>query len=116
MTFDFHHGVLLLQRIIAGIGVLIIISGVLWAAFQYAQYLLQGCVSQRAARINVIRLNFGRVIILGLEFIVAADLISTISTPDYYDLGLVAIVVLIRTLLSYSLSKEISDIATSEQS
>jgi uncharacterized membrane protein len=44
--------------------------------------------------INQIRLRLGRVLTLGLEFIVAADLIGTTTTPDYYSVGIVAIIVL----------------------
>ncbi len=45
---------------------------------------------------------------LGLEFIVAADLIGTTTTPDYYSLGIVAGIVAIRTLLNYSLNRELT--------
>jgi uncharacterized membrane protein len=53
----------------------------------------------------------GRVLTLGLEFIVAADLIGTTTTPDYYALGILAIIVIIRTVLSYTLNKEIESLA-----
>ena len=64
--------------------------------------------------INQIRLQLGRVLTLGLEFIVAADLIATTITPDYYSVGIVAIIVLIRTLLSYTLNREINEISRNE--
>ncbi|WP_242604432.1 DUF1622 domain-containing protein [Legionella gresilensis] len=53
---------------------------------------------------------------LGLEFIVAADLISTITAPDYYTIGIVAIIVLIRTVLTYALNHEINSISKKEES
>ena len=59
---------------------------------------------------NKIRLDLGQILILGLEFIVAADLIGTTTTPDYYAVGILAIIVGIRTLLSYSLTREMSHI------
>jgi uncharacterized membrane protein len=54
------------------------------------------------------------VLTLGLEFIVAADLISTTTAPDYYTVGIVASIVLIRTVLSYTLNREINSIAKIE--
>lgn len=44
---------------------------------------------------------------MGLEFIVAADLIGTTTTPDYYALGILAIIVAIRTVLSFTLNREL---------
>ena len=65
--------------------------------------------------INQIRLRLGRVLILGLEFIVAADLIGTTTAPDYYAVGIVACIVLIRTLLSYTLNREIDALSQQEK-
>ena len=95
------------QHGISFCGIMIILSGVLYALYKYSYYLYGGFTINRGAEINQIRLDLGRVLILGLEFIVAADLIGTTTTPDYYELGIVAIVVAIRTLLSFSLNREI---------
>jgi len=58
-------------------------------------------------RINEIRARLGYGIILGLEFLVAADIMTSVVRPDYYNLGILAILVLIRTLLSFFLNKEL---------
>jgi len=92
-------------------GILIIVSGVVFAVYQYICYMLTGQLINQESKVNQIRLNLGRILILGLEFIVAADLIGTTTTPDYYALGILAIVVLIRTLLSFSLNKEIMSVS-----
>lgn len=113
MAWHFHTLVFWIQRVIASIGVLVIITGVIWAIIQYVRDWLKGTILQQGERVNHIRLNLGRILILGLEFIVAADLISTISTPDYYSLGIVAIIVLIRTLLSFSLNRELASLIDS---
>lgn len=99
---------LTIQHSISFAGILIIVSGVLVAITQYVYYFLSGQLIKQGGKINTIRLNLGRVLILGLEFIVAADLIATTTTPDYYAIGIVAIIVAIRTLLSYSLNREIA--------
>lgn len=57
--------------------------------------------------INDFRLSLGRTLLLGLECIVAADLIGSTTTPDYYSVGLLAIIVVVRTVLSFSINREI---------
>lgn len=54
------------------------------------------------------RANLGRAILLGLEFLVAADIIGTVAIePTFESLGVLAGIVLIRTFLSFSLEVEI---------
>jgi uncharacterized membrane protein len=54
------------------------------------------------------RANLGRGILLGLELLVAADIIGTVAvTPSFQSLGVLAMIVLIRTFLSFSLEVEI---------
>ncbi len=51
----------------------------------------------------------GRSILLGLEFLVAADIIRTVAiTPTFESVGVLAIIVVIRTFLSFSLELEIT--------
>lgn len=49
----------------------------------------------------------GEGILLGLEYILAGDVIRTIIMPYYYQLGILAGLAVIRTLLSYFLNKEL---------
>lgn len=102
-----RSGLLFIQHAVSFAGILIIISGILFALTQYIYLTFSGKLLTEGERINTIRLNLGRVLILGLEFIVAADLIGTTTTPDYYAVGLLAIIVVIRTLLSFSLNREL---------
>jgi uncharacterized membrane protein len=54
------------------------------------------------------RNRLGRAIILGLELLVAADILRTISTePTLQQVVVLGIVVLIRTFLSFSLEIEL---------
>lgn len=103
----FHSITLTIQSLISFAGILIILSGVVIAASQYVYLMLKGQLTAQSGGVNSIRLNLGRILILGLEFIVASDLISTTTTPDYYAVGIVAIVVIIRTVLSFSLNREL---------
>lgn len=54
------------------------------------------------------RANLGRAILLGLEFLVAGDIIATILVePTLESVAALGLVVLIRTFLSFSLETEI---------
>ena len=54
------------------------------------------------------RANLGRGILLGLELLVGADIIATVTAPlTLESVGLLGAVVLIRTFLSFSLETEI---------
>lgn len=104
---------LYIQHSISFCGVFIIFIGVIIALVHYIQYLFKK--NKRKMDINHIRLNLGLVLTLGLEFIVAADLIGTTTAPDYYSVGIVASIVLIRTLLSYTLNREINSLSKMEK-
>jgi uncharacterized membrane protein len=106
-----HSILLFIQHIISFSGVIIILSGVCWALLLFVYYIFSGEMKHQGVRINDIRLSLGRTLILGLEFIVAADLIGTTTTPDYYSVGILASIVLIRTLLSFSLNRELMGIS-----
>lgn len=54
------------------------------------------------------RKHLGRAILLGLEFLVAADIIGTVAVePTFENVGVLAGIVLIRTFLSFALELEI---------
>jgi uncharacterized membrane protein len=54
------------------------------------------------------RKHLGRAILLGLEFLVAADIIGTVAVePTFTNIGVLAGIVLIRTFLSFALELEI---------
>jgi uncharacterized membrane protein len=107
---DFHQTLLIVQHSISFSGVLVIFTGVVLALVKYLKYLFFGDVTEQGTVINSIRLSLGRVLVLGLEFIVGADLIGTTTAPDYYSIGIVACIVLIRTVLNYTLSCEINSL------
>ncbi|MGG5811258.1 DUF1622 domain-containing protein [Falsiroseomonas sp. CW058] len=55
------------------------------------------------------RADLGRAILLGLELLVAADIAGTVAAPlDLRNIAALAVVVLIRTFLSFSLEVEIN--------
>src|SRR5688572_26408045 len=61
---------------------------------------------------TTLRTSIGLTILLGLELLVAADLVKTVtSSPSLTDAAVLAIIVLIRTVLSISLQIEIEGVA-----
>jgi uncharacterized membrane protein len=77
---NLHEILAIIQRCVSVIGVLIILTGVLLAMSKYLYLVGSGQLASQALGINAIRLDLGRILILGLEFIVAADLIGTTTT------------------------------------
>jgi uncharacterized membrane protein len=58
---------------------------------------------------QALRETFGGVLLLGLEVLVAADLIRTVAvTPTLQSVAVLGLIVLIRTFLSFSLQIEIN--------
>ena len=101
-----HTVVDLLAKLLELIGVAIILSGIVLAS---ASFLIEGTRNRdwRAAYEGY-RSNLGRGILLGLELLVGADIISTITAPlTFESVGLLAGIVVIRTFLSFSLETEI---------
>ncbi len=58
------------------------------------------------------RANLGRGILLGLEFLIGADIIATVTSPlTWESVGLLGAIVAIRTVLSFSLETELEGVA-----
>lgn len=63
------------------------------------------------ASYNVLRRYFGRSILLGLEILIAADLIRTVAVePELGNVLVLGLIILIRTFLSFSLEVEIDGV------
>lgn len=95
-----------ITRAIEITGTAIIVTGAAAALLRFLeQVFLRRLDAQTIGRF---RSNLGEAILLGLEFLVAADIINTIAIqPTLQSLTVLAGVVLIRTFLSFSLEVEI---------
>jgi uncharacterized membrane protein len=84
-------------------GVVVVVIGCLLAFFAY------GVASPREeAAYRALRRGLGRAILLGLELFVAGDIIRTVTVnPSFTSAGVLAIIVGIRTFLSFTLQVEI---------
>jgi uncharacterized membrane protein len=92
------------QAVDAG-GVAIIVIGVAVASITA----VVGVLRREPDTYETYRRRLGRSILLGLEFLVAADIIRTVAvTPTLAGVAVLAAIVLIRTFLSFSLELEIT--------
>lgn len=107
----FDPYLIIVQDCISVIGVLIIVFGAARAVY----HLLVNTFHKKFET-SYIRLQLGESIILGLEFMVGADIVGTVREPDYHDLGILAILVVIRTVLSFFLNQELSELSPQERS
>lgn len=87
-----------------GAGVLIIVLGILAASVRFA---LPGSRKGGDAY-RTYRQDVGRAILLGLEFLVASDIIRTVAiAPTLQNVLVLGLIVLIRTFLSFALEVEL---------
>jgi uncharacterized membrane protein len=100
----FQEWVELAGQLIDGAGVLTVLLGVAWSTGVIAWRLLR----RQGPLYRPYRQSLGRSILLGLELLVAADILRTISTePTLQQVVVLGLVVLIRTFLSFSLEIEL---------
>lgn len=102
---EFIESVELVGKVIDGVGVAIIAVGAVVAGGIAVGRL----VRRSPDTYRFFRETLGRTILLGLEFLVAADIIRTVAvTPDAQSVAVLAGIVAIRTFLSFSLELEIT--------
>jgi uncharacterized membrane protein len=88
------------------LGILTIVLGLAAALVRAGRALAGGRGGEEGYRI--VRTVFGRSILLGLEFLVAADIIRTVAVqPSLQNVAVLGLIMLIRTFLSFSLEVEI---------
>jgi uncharacterized membrane protein len=86
-------------------GVAAIVVGILWATVLAAARRGEG---DPRAGFRAYRQRIGRAILLGLELLVAADIVRTVAVaPSFRNVGVLALIVAIRTFLSFTLELEL---------
>lgn len=102
---DYNHVMKNVGSVIDAVGVVVIVVGIVVSALGSASRV----VRHQAGIYRQFRQQFGRALLLGLELLVAADLIRTIAAElSLTGVIILAIIVLIRTLLSFSLEVELN--------
>ena len=102
----FHSIINVLSFILNIIGALITIWGVIicFAEFLRKEFSRKEDPVQLS---EAIRIKLGSYLVLALEFFIAGDIVKTIITPTWESLGILGMIVVIRTILSYFLTKDI---------
>ena len=96
------HAIRVVGTCIEIFGVFIIVAGIVWSTYHSVHRRLdQGLYDQY-------KIHIGRSLLLGLEVLVAADIVKTIAIElTFTSLGLLAGLVVVRTFLSWTLVLEI---------
>lgn len=69
-------------------------------------------VTGSVQRLGKVRYDVGYHMLLGLEFLIAADIIRTVVEPTLEELAILGGIVAIRTVLGFFLHREISHLRT----
>lgn len=94
----------LLVRLVEAAGAIVIFVGACLAAVGFVKAALGPA---REREFTGVRLGLGRYLALGLEFQLASDILSTAVAPTFEEIGKLAAIATIRTVLNYFLRKEI---------
>jgi uncharacterized membrane protein len=103
MTTGFHDVMAILGLVLDTLGVLIVAVG---AVLALARAVFPGPLL--AERYRKLREDMGRAILLGLEFLIAGDIIrSVVVDPTLLNVAILGLIVVIRTFLSMTLQLEV---------
>ena len=101
----FNDVVETIGMIIDAAGVVVIVTGAAIAFVVVAARLL----TRETGVYRAFRQQLGQTILLGLELLVAGDIVRTVAaSPNLTSVAILAVIVLIRTFLSFSLEVEIT--------
>jgi uncharacterized membrane protein len=102
---DFNHVIERIGEVVDAAGVAVIVVGAAIAAGGAAV----GLARHETGSYRRFRQQLGQTILLGLELLVAADIVRTVAAePTFASVGVLGLIVLIRTFLSFSLEVELT--------
>ncbi len=93
--------------VISVLGGLVVVYGVAEAITSFLKLKSSGRGRDHIAENEAIRQRLGAHLLLGLEICIAADIISSVVSPSWDKVGILAAIVAIRTVLSYFLRMEV---------
>ncbi len=94
----------LLVRLVEAAGAIVIFVGAMLAAVGFLRAAL---ARHKDEEFVGVRLGLGRYLTLGLEFQLASDVLRTAIAPTFTEIGKLAAIAAIRTVLNYFLAQEI---------
>ena len=98
-------------RLIEAAAVLVVTFGALEALFKLL--LVMGRPAASHGMRKAIWRRFGVWLLLGLEFALAADIITSVISPTWQDIGELGAIAVIRTFLNYFLERDLENAETS---
>ncbi len=110
------HFLDLLATLISIISLLIVVYGALIAVIAFLKN-EAGRVIGKYSTLNIrkLRAGLGTYLLLGLEFLIASDILKTVLEPSLDELAILGGVVVLRTVLSVFLNKEIKELETDDK-
>lgn len=103
----FKEAIAIIGYVIEVVGVLVIVAGALLATIRSFVFWQR---EENEARYRNFRTTLGRSIILGLEFLIAGDIIQTVIVSDTLkSIAMLMLIIIIRALLSLTLFLEIEE-------
>ncbi|MFR4175245.1 MAG: DUF1622 domain-containing protein [Lactococcus raffinolactis] len=87
------------------VAVLVLICGVIKATVKFVKNEVSH--ADKASVLRTIKNELGTYVLFSLEILIAADIVESIIKPTFEDIGKLAALVVIRTVISYFLGKEI---------
>jgi uncharacterized membrane protein len=108
MNENIIHALDIFALFVGFVGILIILTGVVRGLRDFIGLEMGSRV--RHISHNKIRYELGIYLLLGLEFLVAADILETVFKPSLEQLAILGGIVIIRSALNYFLDKELSHI------
>jgi uncharacterized membrane protein len=99
-----------LYIVIGSIGVAIIVWGVILTVYRllilvFSRFKHKSIYRERES----VRHQFASYLLLALEFLIAADIIATVIHPTFEEIAILGSIVVIRTMISYFLEKEVAN-------
>lgn len=101
----------LITSVLNVISIIILILGAAMAAKDFFVNLLtkKFDVATAISQNNLIKAYLGSYVLLSLEILIVADIIESIINPTFQDILKLGLIVIIRTVISYFLHREIED-------
>src|SRR6266699_191218 len=103
---DFKQAAEIVGTAFQVLGIAVLVIGVLFA---FALYLKAARRRETPTAYSELRRDLGKAILVGLEMLVAADIIRSVAIdPTFATIGVLGLIVVVRTFLSWSLELEVN--------
>jgi len=91
-------------RAVSALGLLVVVWGLVLVIKDFLLEFLDDSPKKKVT----LRQRLGAYLVLGLEFIIAANIIKTVASPDWNQIAILAVIIGLRLVLSISLGLELN--------